>query len=109
MLETHSAANPLDDLEPVTDAAEVAKLIEVVRTVHVSQAVKQYAVDLVSATRRSPDLRLGASPRATLHLVRAARAHAAAGLPHATGGDYMVEHWLAVYAVLYLTDEGIRR
>jgi MoxR-like ATPase len=77
MLETHSAANPLDDLEPVTDAAEVAKLIEVVRTVHVSQPVKQYAVDLVSATRRSPDLRLGASPRATLHLVRAARAHAA--------------------------------
>ena len=77
MLDTHSAANPLDDLEPVTDAAEIAKLIEVVRTVHVSQAVKQYAVDLTSATRRSPDLRLGASPRATLHLVRAARAHAA--------------------------------
>src|SRR6476620_3125627 len=41
MLETHSAANPLDDLEPVTDAAEIAKLIEIVRTVHVSQAVKQ--------------------------------------------------------------------
>ena len=33
----------------------------------------------------------------------AARVHAAAGLPHATGGDYMVEHWLAVYAVLHLT------
>ena len=77
MLDTHSGANPLDDLEPVTDAAEIAKLIEVVRTVHVSHAVKQYAVDLVSATRRSPDLRLGASPRATLHLVRAARAQAA--------------------------------
>src|SRR5262245_18849240 len=77
LLDTHSAANPLDDLEPVADGAEIAKLIEVVRTVHVSAAVKQYAVDLVSATRRSPDLRLGASPRATLHLVRASRAHAA--------------------------------
>jgi MoxR-like ATPase len=77
MLDSHSAANPLDDLEPVADAAEIAKLIEIVRTVHVSQPVKQYAVDLTSATRRAPDLRLGASPRATLHLVRAARAHAA--------------------------------
>ena len=72
MLDSHAAANPLDDLEPVTDAAEIAKLVETVRTVHVSEAVKQYAVDIVSATRRSPDLRLGASPRATLHLVRAA-------------------------------------
>ena len=77
MLDAHSAANPLDDLEPVTDAAEIAKLVDIVRTVHVSEAVKQYAVDITSATRRSPDLRLGASPRATLHLVRAARAHAA--------------------------------
>ena len=35
---------------------------------HVADAVKQYAVDLVTATRSSPDLRLGASPRATLQL-----------------------------------------
>jgi MoxR-like ATPase len=77
MLESHSAANPLDDLDPVTDAAEVAKLVDIVRSVHVSEPVKQYAVDITSATRRSPDLRLGASPRATLHLIRAARAHAA--------------------------------
>ena len=44
---------------------------------HVSDAVRQYVIDLVGATRRSPDLRLGASPRAALHLVRAARASAA--------------------------------
>ncbi|HEY7043615.1 MAG TPA: MoxR family ATPase [Nocardioidaceae bacterium] len=77
MLDAHSAANPLDDLEPVTDGGEIAKLIDIVRTVHVSEPVKQYAIDITSATRRSPDLRLGASPRASLHLVRAARAHAA--------------------------------
>ena len=47
----HSAASPLDDLEPVADAAEVRKLIEVVRAVHVSDAVRRYAVDLVTATR----------------------------------------------------------
>ena len=39
--------------------------------------VQQYAVALTTATRRSPDLRLGASPRATLHLVRASKAWAA--------------------------------
>ena len=77
MLDSHSAANPLDDLEPVTDGAEIAKLVDIVRSVHVSDPVKQYAVDITASTRHSPDLRLGASPRATLHLIRAARAHAA--------------------------------
>ena len=53
--------------------------------VHVSDEVKRYVVDLVSATRASPDLRLGASPRAGLQLVRAARAHAALD-----GRDYVL-------------------
>ena len=77
MLETHGAAAPLDQLEPVADAGDVIKLTEVIRTVHVSDSVRRYAIDLVSATRVSPNLRLGASPRATLQMVRAARAHAA--------------------------------
>jgi len=77
MLATHGGVDPLDDLEPVADALEVRKLIEVVQGIHVSDAVKHYVVDLVTATRRSPDLRLGASPRSTLQLVRAARAQAA--------------------------------
>ncbi len=77
MLDAHGAASPLDDLEPVTDAREVAKLVDIVQGVYVSPAVKEYAIALVTATRNSPDLRLGASPRATLHLVRAARAAAA--------------------------------
>lgn len=77
MLDTHGAATGLDSLEPVSDAAHIGKLIRVVRQVFVSPAVKQYAVALTSATRTSQDLRLGASPRATLHLVRAAKAAAA--------------------------------
>ncbi len=56
---------------------DIVKLIDAVRTVHVAAAVRRYAVDLVGATRNHPDLRLGASPRATLHLLRAARAAAA--------------------------------
>ncbi|MDQ1689119.1 MAG: MoxR-like ATPase [Frankiaceae bacterium] len=77
MVDSHGSHDPLGELEPVTDAFAVSKLIDVVRTVHVADPVKRYAVDLVTATRETPDLRLGASPRATLHLVRAARAAAA--------------------------------
>ncbi|MGH3328219.1 MAG: AAA family ATPase [Streptomycetales bacterium] len=77
MLDTHGASSPLDDLEPVADAQEVRKLIEIVREVHVSPPVQRYAIGLVTATRSAPELRLGASPRATLHLVRAAKAAAA--------------------------------
>ena len=77
MLESHATSNPLDDLEPVTDAGTLRKLIETVAQVHLSPAVQRYAVALTTATRRSTDVLLGASPRATLHLVRAAKAHAA--------------------------------
>ncbi len=77
MLDTHGAKSPLDELEPVADAREVTKLIDMVRWVYVADAVRRYAVDLSTASRASPDLRLGASPRATLHLIRAARARAA--------------------------------
>jgi MoxR-like ATPase len=77
MLDSHTTTNPLDDLEPVTDAGEVRKLIDIVGQVHVSPAVQRYAVALTTATRTSTELHLGASPRATLHLVRAAKAAAA--------------------------------
>jgi MoxR-like ATPase len=85
MLSSHTGANPLDDLEPVTDAAEVRKLIAIVNQVHVSSDVQRYAVAITSATRRSEELSLGASPRATLHLVRAAKAVAAMD-----GRDYVL-------------------
>ncbi|WP_244927579.1 MoxR family ATPase [Nocardioides sp. W7] len=77
MIASHTTTNPLDDLEAVTDAAEIRKLTAIVGQVHVSQAVQRYVVALAAATRRTDDLTLGASPRATLHLVRAAKASAA--------------------------------
>lgn len=85
MLHSHTRSNPLDDLEPVTDAAEIRKLSEIVSQVYVSEAVQKYAVALTAATRRSTDLTLGASPRATLHLMRAAKARAAMA-----GRDYVL-------------------
>jgi MoxR-like ATPase len=85
MLDSHTRSNPLDDLEPVTDAGEIRKLIDIVGQVYVSEAVQRYAVAITTATRKSPELMLGASPRATLHLVRAAKATAAMA-----GRDYVI-------------------
>ncbi len=77
MLDAHGSASPLDTLQPVAHAEDIADLIAAVRQVHVAGPLKDYVVSLVAATRATPDLRLGASPRATLHLLRASRAWAA--------------------------------
>ena len=77
MLDAHGSSSPLDRLEPVAQAEDIMDLISAVRTVHVAEPLKQYVIRLVAATRASPELRLGASPRATLHLLRAGRARAA--------------------------------
>jgi MoxR-like ATPase len=77
MLDTHGTSSPLDSLKPVATAADIQELIEAVRGVHVSAEVKQYIIALANATRRAPELRLGASPRSSLQLLRASRARAA--------------------------------
>lgn len=77
MLDVHGGVSPLGDLQPVAHAHDIVKLIDAVRTVHVADSVRRYAVDLVTSTRQHQELRLGASPRATLHLLRAAKAAAA--------------------------------
>lgn len=77
MLETHQAASPLAKVTAVVTAAEVAAMIETVRQVYVSQSIKDYTVSLGRATRESGLLRLGASPRSMLQLLRAAKATAA--------------------------------
>jgi len=77
MLERHGANDPLAALAPVTDAEAIRGLIATARSVYAADAIKEYVVALVRATRSSADLRLGASPRSALHLLRAAKAHAA--------------------------------
>jgi MoxR-like ATPase len=77
MLDTHGSSSPLDELKPVAHASDIRALVAAVREVHVSGAIRQYIIDLVNATRSSAELRLGASPRAALHLLRACRAFAA--------------------------------
>jgi len=85
MLESHGATSPLDQLEPVARASDVQDLVIAVRSVLVSDQVKEYLISLANATRTSPELRLGASPRATLHLLRISRAWAALD-----GRDYVI-------------------
>jgi MoxR-like ATPase len=77
LLDTHVGADPLEALVPVADAEAVRRAILAVRGVHVSDALRRFVLDLAQATRTHPDLRLGASPRAGLQLVRAGRALAA--------------------------------
>jgi len=85
MLESHGLTSPLDSLQPVATAHDVHQLVLAVRGVMVSDQVKDYLISLATATRNSPELRLGASPRATLHLLRASRAWAALD-----GRDYVI-------------------
>jgi MoxR-like ATPase len=85
MLDTHGSSSPLDQLTPVARASDVQELVVAVRRVHVSDQVKDYIISLANATRTSPELRLGASPRASLHLLRASRAWAALD-----GRDYVI-------------------
>ncbi len=77
LLDTHVGVDPLLQLRPVADAEGVRRAIRAARGVHVSDALRRYVLDLSHATRTHPDLRLGASPRAGLQLVRAGRALAA--------------------------------
>jgi len=78
ILESHGAGTPLTDIEAVADAPGVAEMIDQARLVHVAPAVRRYIVDLVESTRSHPDLYLGASPRASIMILRASRALAAA-------------------------------
>jgi MoxR-like ATPase len=97
MLDNHGSSDPLAALKPVTDGATIAGLIAAVRDVYVAPAVKKYIIDVVSATRQSRDLRLGASPRASLQLLRATRAKAAL-----SGRDYVLPDDVADLAVSVL-------
>ncbi|HKE66422.1 MAG TPA: MoxR family ATPase [Micromonosporaceae bacterium] len=103
MLSAHGAEDPVLDLKPVSDASVVRRMIETVRDVHVADAVKYYAVQLCHATRESQELRLGASPRATLQLLRTGRAVAAL-----EGRDYVVPDDLQALAVPVLAHRIIQ-
>jgi MoxR-like ATPase len=77
MLDARDTTSPLTLIDSVVSGVQFRAMMTAARSVFASPAVKEYAVNLVRATREDRDLRLGASPRATLQLVRAAKAQAA--------------------------------
>ncbi len=77
--------NPIDTLGPVVTAARLTELSMALQRLHVDPAVRRYAVRIVRETRNEAAFELGASPRASLALFRAARAYAAI-----SGRDYVL-------------------
>jgi MoxR-like ATPases len=69
----------------VANAGEVSVLVKMAHGVHVAPTLKRYIVEITEATRDHPDVHLGASPRASLYLLRSSRAQAAS-----RGRDYVV-------------------
>ena len=84
MLDAHSDHSTFDDLEPVVQADDIVRMADIARQVHVADLIRSYIVDIADASRNDPDLLLGASPRATLFIQRAARTLAAT-----EGRDYV--------------------
>jgi len=76
MIAGQSTANPLDSLQAVTDIDEILHIQDKVKTVYVDPSIVDYIVHIVTGTRQSPVLMLGASPRASLALTKALRAYA---------------------------------
>ena len=76
MLEAQRYEHPITTIEQVITQAELLKLQEAVKTVHVERAVQDYIVTIVEATRNHADLYLGASPRGSLALYRLSQARA---------------------------------
>lgn len=68
---------PFDQVRPVTNAKELVEAQRQISQVHLSDAVADYIVALAAATRSHPQLKMGASPRATRGLYRAAKVWAA--------------------------------
>jgi MoxR-like ATPase len=71
------ASNPLDELPAVVEVAELIAMQRLSREVHVAEAVEEYIVRMVRATRLHASIELGVSPRGTLALYHAAQAFAA--------------------------------
>ena len=65
--------DPIETVEPVCSSDDISRCISAVRDTHIDAAIYKYIVDIVSATRNHPFVALGASPRASIALMRASQ------------------------------------
>ena len=85
ILSAQQFKHPLADLEQVVTHAELLKMQEAVKTIHVDKLLKEYIVAIIAATRKHPDVYLGASPRGSLAIYKTGQALAAL-----SGRDYVI-------------------
>jgi MoxR-like ATPase len=85
ILDSQQYQHPIDTIDQVVGEKELLAAQESLKEVYVDQLIKQYIVEIVSQTRRHPEVYLGASPRGSLTLYRAAQAYAAV-----RGRDYVI-------------------
>ncbi|MHC6175754.1 AAA family ATPase [Glutamicibacter sp. X7] len=97
MIANRHLHEPVDDVSPVIDREQLRTMIHQVANVTVTEQLGAYVVDLGRGTREHPSVRLGASPRALLQLVRAAKAHAAL-----RGRDYAIPEDVRAVGALVL-------
>ncbi|GIX02304.1 MAG: magnesium chelatase [Thermogutta sp.] len=102
LLEQHRNGEPVDLLEPVLTTEQVLALQAAVREVRMERSVLEYLLDLVEATRKCPEIRVGASVRASLVLYRAAQARA-----YLEGRDFVVPDDIQALAVPVLAHRVI--
>ncbi|NPV68293.1 MAG: MoxR family ATPase [Anaerolineae bacterium] len=84
MLDSQQYEHPVNLIQQVVSVQELLAAQQAIRDVYLAPEIKQYIIDLVTATRRHPDVYLGASPRGALALYRTAQARAAS-----VGHDYV--------------------
>ncbi len=77
ILDQQRVVHPIDALVSVLNLGELADMQAEIRTIFVHETIRNYIVDIVRATRESTTVLIGSSPRGSLHLMRAAQAHAA--------------------------------
>src|SRR3954468_7137204 len=77
MLEMMKREHPLDKLQPVISAEDLVMCQRAVRTVHIDPKIRNYITQIVHATRKHHDVRMGGSPRASIALYRTSQAGAA--------------------------------
>ncbi len=85
MLDTQRDHHPIEDVRQVVSVEELLAAQQAVKEVYVDDSLKGYIVDIVAATRKHPDVYLGASPRGSLFLFKGSRALAAM-----EGRDYIL-------------------
>lgn len=99
MLGRTTSVHPVDKIQAVMTQEEVIDLQQQVTEVHASNAIKEYIVKLVHQTREHPMLELGASPRASISLMRASKSYA-----FIQGRDYVVPDdvkWMPHYVLIH--------